>query len=214
MEHTARVCNAVEAFTAGVAPLELRWAAFLHDIGKPACCEIDDNGRGHFYGHPVAGAEMAEWIMQRMGMPGPLVEGTCALVRYHDHVVRPTARSMRRTLAVLEEAVQGRALQLAYELMDLKRADAVSKVERCSKYAIELDQMDQLLREEQRGNMVLRVTDLAIGGGDVIEIMCIKPGPMVGMVLHRLLAAVVDNEVENTREALIDELMMQAQELD
>ena len=214
MEHTARVCNAVEAFTAGVAPLELRWAALLHDVGKPACFVLDDRGRGHFYGHPVAGAEMAEWMMQRMGLPGPLIEGAVALVRYHDHVVRPTARSMRRTLAVMEEAVPGRALQLSYELMDIKRADAVSKQLKCASYAIDLDQMDAILREEQRGDMVLRVTDLAISGKDVIDFMGIEPGPMVGMVLSRLLAAVVDNEVENTREALFDELMIQAQELD
>jgi tRNA nucleotidyltransferase (CCA-adding enzyme) len=98
--------------------------------------------------------------------------------------------------------------------MDIKRADAVSKQLKCAGYAIDLDQMDAILREEQRGDMVLRVTDLAISGKDVIDFMGIEPGPMVGMVLSRLLAAVVDNEVENTREALFDELMIQAQELD
>lgn len=31
----------------------LRWAALLHDCGKPACKTVDEQGIGHFYGHPA-----------------------------------------------------------------------------------------------------------------------------------------------------------------
>lgn len=212
MEHTIHVCNAVEAFTAGTASLALRWAALLHDVGKPACCETDDLGHRHFYGHPVLGAEQAEFIMQRLGLPAPLVRSTCTLVRYHDHVVRPTARSMRRTLAVLEEADPGNALHDSFDLMELKRADAVSKQPKCAWYAVELDEMDSILRHEWKSGMVLHERDLAIGGEEVLEVLGIKPGPMVGMILSRLLGAVVDGEVENTREALMHELYRDALE--
>lgn len=214
LEHTVHVCNAIEAFTAGVASLRLRWAALLHDVGKPACCVIDDMGRGHFYGHPIEGAEMSERILRRLGLPGELVRSTCTLIRYHDHVVRPTARSMRRTLAILGEANHGNALVLAHELMDLKRADAVSKQPKCAAYAIELDAMDRILDEEKHKGAPLRVSDLAVGGKEVLELLGGKPGPMVGMILSTLLQAVVDNEVENTREALMGELwrMLQEQE--
>lgn len=212
MEHTVRVCNAVEAFTAGVASLRLRWAALLHDVAKPACCVLDDMGRGHFYGHPIEGAIMAEGIMRRLGLPGSLVRSTCALIRYHDHVIRPTTRSMRRVLALLEEADPTNALPLSHELMDLKRADAVSKQPRCADYAVELDAMDAILSEEGRRGAAFKVSDLAIGGKEVIEMLGCRPGPMVGMVLSTLLQAVVDNEVENTREALLDELWREAQE--
>ena len=211
MEHTVRVCNAVEAFTAGVASLRLRWAALLHDIGKPATLSLDEVGRGHFYGHPILGAIMAERIMKRLGLPSSLIGGTVALVRYHDHIIRPTARSMRRTLAILEEAQRGNAMMLAHELMDLKRGDAVSKVPKCAWYAIELDEMDRILREEEQRGTVLGVPNLAISGRDVIEILG-ETGPMVGMILHSLLQAVIDEDLENTREALIEELWRRAQE--
>lgn len=214
MEHTVRMCNAVEAFTAGQASQRLRWAALLHDVGKPASLELDANGGGHFYGHPILGAIMAERIMKRLGLPGDMVRSACALIRYHDHVVRPTDRSMRRTLAIMEEADPGNAFVLSHELMDLKRGDAVSKVPKCARYAVELDVMDRLLREEELKGAVLGVKDLAIDGNDVVEQLGIQPGPMVGMTLSTLLQSVIDKEVENTREGLIDELLRAAQQYD
>ena len=214
MEHTIHVCNAVEAFTAGAASLRLRWAALLHDIGKPECFTMDEQGRGHFYGHPILGAVIAKRIMRDLGLSSSLIQGVCALVKYHDHVVRPTMRSMRRTLAMLGEAFPGHDLALAHELMDLKRADAVSKVPKCSWHAIELDEMDKILREEERRGVLRSVADLAISGREVMEITGEKPGPNVGMILSSLLAAVVDGEVENTHDALVMELYRSAQELD
>lgn len=206
LEHTIHVCNAVEAFTGGEAAPELRWAALLHDVGKPKSCTIDKAGRGHFYGHPVVGASMAKEIMRRLGFPLDFIQATCALVYFHDHVIRPTARSMRRILALLEEADPGHAIVRAHNLMDLKRADAVSKVPKCAWHAIELDEMDRILNEEHRNGAAVKVADLAINGGDVIEVIGIQPGPMVGMILSQLLGAVVDGEVENTRKALLSEL--------
>ncbi len=212
MEHTVRMCNAVEAFTAGLASQRLRWAALLHDIGKPATLSLDADDGGHFYGHPILGAIMAERIMKRLGLPGDMVKSACALIRYHDHIVRPTARSMRRTLAIMEEADPGNAVRLAHELMDLKRGDAVSKVPKCAWYAVELDEMDRLLREEERKGAVLGLGDLAINGHDVIEVLGIRPGPRVGMTLSTLLQSVIDNDVENTRDALMGELLRTAQQ--
>ncbi|MBD3278122.1 MAG: HD domain-containing protein [Candidatus Aegiribacteria sp.] len=37
----------------------LRWAALLHDIGKPQCRSVDDEGTPHFYGHQNSGADLA-----------------------------------------------------------------------------------------------------------------------------------------------------------
>lgn len=212
MEHTIHVCNAVEAFTAGVASLHLRWAALLHDIGKPATLSIDEHGYGHFYGHPLLGSIMGKRIMGRMGLPTSLTNRACALVRYHDNPVRPTTRSMRRMLALLDEAAPGHALPLAHEMIILKRADAVSKQPKCAWYAVELDKMDRIIEEERRQGAVVRVSDLAIGGRDVIDQLGIDPGPMVGMILSQLLQAVVDGEVANTREALLTELWRSALE--
>ena len=44
----------------------LRWAALLHDVGKPACFAQDETGRGHFKGHAQVGAAMAAKILREL----------------------------------------------------------------------------------------------------------------------------------------------------
>lgn len=206
LEHTARVCRAVEEFEGGVVAPELRWAALLHDIAKPATFSKDDTGRGHFFGHPKVGAAMAESIMRRMALPSELVNPTRMLVRMHDHVVVPTTRSIRRTLRKFELACPGRAVALTWQLIDLKRSDAVAKVPRAANYAIELDVIARALRREVASVPALTVRQLAISGADVIAEMQLEPGPAVGLVLDTLLAAVINDEIPNEREALLAQI--------
>ena len=49
--------------------LTLRWAALLHDIGKPVAFTLDEAGRGHFKGHAPLGGPMAQTILREMGAP-------------------------------------------------------------------------------------------------------------------------------------------------
>ena len=61
--HTAHVVEAVPQ------ELPLRWAALLHDVGKPACFTTDETGRGHFKGHAKVSQEMADGILLRLKPP-------------------------------------------------------------------------------------------------------------------------------------------------
>ncbi len=203
MDHTIRVCRAVEEFTAGLATPELRWAGFLHDVGKPVTCTIDSIGRGHFWGHPKAGAAMCETILSRMAFPKDFITRVCTLIRYHDHMVYPMTRSIRRTLVKIEQVCPGYARSLIYQLINLKRADAVSKVPRASYYAIELDKVSTAVRKELATNPPLCIADLAVDGRDVMELMHVPAGPVVGSILHELLYAVVNCEIDNDRDQMI-----------
>lgn len=203
LTHTAHVCHAVEEFTGGMASSELRWAALLHDVAKPQTFTIDETGRGHFYGHPKVGADMAAAIMRRLALPDDLVAPVRALVRLHDHVVKPTGRSIRRTLLKFENACPGRALELTFALLDLKRADAASKVSSAAKYAIDLDRMSAAVREEVARGGAWRLRDLDVSGADVIACLGISPGPAVGIILNEMLSSVVNGDVPNERRALL-----------
>ena len=205
-EHTARVCRAVEAFSGGVPSRELRWAALLHDVAKPECFSLDALGRGHFFGHPEAGAKVARKVMGRLAIPGDVVRPTAALIQLHDRCVPPTTKSVRKALRALEQLCPGRAVALAYELVDLKRADTLAKAPDHRDFVAELARVEAVIRDEARRGVTLSVRDLAVNGQDVIRECGIRPGPGVGAVLDTLLSQVISGELENEREALLEAL--------
>ena len=73
---------AIEACPAGCDP-DLLWVALLHDIGKPATTEQNADGRITAYGHARLGAEMAEVILARLGIPVERRARISRVIRHH-----------------------------------------------------------------------------------------------------------------------------------
>ncbi len=204
LEHTARVCAGVECFTGGVASPHLRWAGLLHDVAKPACASFDELGRGHFFGHQPEGARMATRVMGRLALPKETIRRTAALIELHDYPVqRKNPVSARRMVQQLERRCPAEGRALAFDLLDLKRADAIGKAVAHRDYAFKLDTIEGRLRRDAAAGFAANVGELAVDGADVMRERGIEPGPGVGMVLREALEAVVDGSVENSREALL-----------
>lgn len=98
----------------------LRWAALLHDVGKPACYTQDATGRGHFKGHAHVGAAMAAEILRELDAPKPLAAEVVWLI---DHHMEPLPRNE----AELSADVERDGLTRTRQLLILKEADARSK---------------------------------------------------------------------------------------
>ena len=98
----------------------LRWAALLHDVGKPACYAQDETGRGHFKGHAQVGAAMAAEILRELDAPEPLTADVVWLI---DHHMEPLPRNE----AELSADVERDGLTRTRQLLILKEADARSK---------------------------------------------------------------------------------------
>ncbi len=203
LEHTARVCAGVEAFAGGVPTQALRWAALLHDAGKPMCASVDENGRGHFRDHQRAGAVLCRDALLGLALPHEVASRAAALVRYHDRHLSSSPAGVRRLLRRLDQARPGEAPALAYQLLDLQHADAIAKAWPCAQRAVELDVFERALSGELSRGAAFRVRDLAVGGGDVMRALGVAPGPEVGHALSTLLDDVIYGRVENSREALL-----------
>ena len=63
--------------------LNVRWAAFLHDIGKPATFTRGEDGVGHFYGHHMKGQEITRSILERLKYDNKTIEDITILVGAH-----------------------------------------------------------------------------------------------------------------------------------
>ena len=110
---------------------------------------------------------------------------------------------MRRLLRRLDQARPGEAPTLAYQLLDLQRADAIAKARPYAQHAVELDAFERVLSAELSRGAAFRVRDLAVGGGDVMHALGVASGPEVGKTLSALLDDVIYGRVENSRDALL-----------
>lgn len=179
----------------------LMWAALLHDIAKPDCFTLDENGRGHFYGHPERGAKVARDIMRRFSCNNDLIRDACLLIRFHDEPMRPT----RERLLYMMGNIAGEGVdthRLMDELFDLKRADTLGKAPSCFYYVEDIEHMRAMTHELFESGEAYSIKTLALTGGDLIA-AGMTPGPQIGAALKRALEATMRGEVANEREDLL-----------
>lgn len=214
-DHTARVLTVAGELsrfridggdpTAPPSP-SLLWAALLHDIAKPHTFTVDEHGRGHFYGHPEAGCDVARAIMRRLSCGNDLMRDVSLLIRYHDAPMRPERIDILRMMQNL--AGSGVDVpRLMGELFDLKRADTLGKAATCFYYVDEIERMRELTRELLANREAYSVKTLDLTGGDLIA-RGMAPGPAVGAALNRALEASITGSVRNKNAELLTYLGM------
>ena len=189
--HIARVVENVPK------DLPLRWAALLHDIGKPATFSLDAEGRGHFLGHAKLSAEMADSILLRLKAPTALRRQVVFLIERHMSPFEPDKRLLRRWLG--KHGVENTLLLLA-----LQKADFSSKGTDTETDFFE--SIHTCMEEIQSEAACLTLKDLAVNGNDLIAIG-FTPGPKLRKCLEYLLTAVQEETLPNQKDALLKAAM-------
>ena len=88
--------------TAGTpCDLALRWAGLLHDTGKIPTFTLDEEGRGHFYGHAKDSAAIADSVLRRLKAPTALREEVVQLCQLHMTLIPAEKKVVRRWLGKL-----------------------------------------------------------------------------------------------------------------
>jgi poly(A) polymerase len=176
--------QAIERETDG-PDLVLRLAALLHDIGKPATRRREPDGRVSFHHHEVVGAKMTRKRLRELRYPKAIIDDVAQLVylhlRFHgysggewtDSAVRRYVTDAGHLLDRLHKLVRSdcttrnrrraAALQRSYDSLE-ERISALRKRE-------ELD----AIRPDLNGN-------------EIMELLGIPPGPLVGKAYKHLLA--------------------------
>lgn len=173
----------------------LRWAALLHDIGKPSCFSIGADGVGHFFGHAETSTTFAEVILSRLRFDNTGRERILRLIRYHDMPVTADRKLIKRLLSKHGE-------EAAKQLIELHRADTLGLSESYHSRVDIFEEanavMDELLRED---SSCFTLRDLAINGNDVMA-MGFK-GKQIGLALQSCLDAVLEERIPNERGPLL-----------
>ncbi len=174
--------------------LPLRWAALLHDVGKPATFTLDAQGKGHFYGHAKVGAEMADAVLRRLKAPNALREEVVSLVELHMTKIEPEKKTVRRWLSRLGPERLERVLQL-------QEADMGGKGRECPEEMAQFEEIRRLMLEIQGENACFSLKELAVNGHDLMALGF--SGPAIGQTLHRLLELVIDDRLPNEKAVLL-----------
>lgn len=175
--------------------LNLRLGALFHDIAKPVCFSVDNEGRGHFYKHHTIGAEMTGEILVRLKFDNNTIESVTKLVKYH----------MDRYTDIKDSGIKKLINRVGKEniedLFELQTAD----IKGC-KPPLDFSYVEEI---RDRANEVLRkveplsVKELDINGRDLIKIG-IEPGKRMGEILRELLEIVLEKPEINEKKKLIE----------
>jgi len=196
LRHTIAVVENTTAFDAKAPDLTLRMAALLHDIGKPRTRRIGPEGVS-FHLHEVVGAKMAEKRLTELRYPHDFVHDVRELVALH-------LRFHTYRLAWTDAAVR-RYVRDAGALLDrlnfLVRSDCttrnVFKARQLAAYSDELEERIARLEAEEELAKIRPPLD----GRQVMEVLGVPPGPVVGRALAHLLELRLDHGPMTEEEA-------------
>ena len=176
---------------------ELRLTMLFHDIGKPQCLTVDEEGIAHFYGHAQVSAEIARKILRRLRYDNDTTNTVYKLVLYHDSIggEDPTRCMVRRAMNKIGE-------DIFPMLFAVRRADILAQSETFQEEKLKsLAEWQALYEEILERKECVSLKTLALTGSDLIA-LGMKPGKALGETLHEMLELVLDHPEYNTREYL------------
>jgi poly(A) polymerase len=181
-----------------------RFAALMHDVGKPRTRRFLPDGTVTFHHHDVVGAKMTRKRMQALRFPGDEIDAVCRLVelhlRFHGY------GSGEWTDSAVRRYVRDAGDQLD-RLHVLTRADCTTrnrrKADRLRRTYDEIEARIARLSEEEE----LAAIRPDLDGNQIMEILGIGPGPEVGRAYRHLLELRLDHgpmSYDEARAALLD----------
>lgn len=174
----------------------VRWAALLHDCGKPLVKSFGPDGRAHFYGHAGESVRLAGEAMARLRFSNREAEAVSALVERHGEPLPLSEKRLKRLLGALGREGLFRLLGLMEG--DVSAQAPALRAERLALLEQARGRAEEILR---RGDCLTRA-GLAVTGRDLLELGFV-PGKALGRALDALLEEVLGGGLQNERPALL-----------
>lgn len=176
----------------------IRITMLFHDVAKPDCRSVDEDGQEHYYEHPQVGADKTKEILKRLKFDNDTINRTYKLIQAHDDRPAMTEKSVRRALNRI-------GLEQFPALFEVKRADIMGQSEylKTEKLAY-VDEFEQIYRDILEKQQCVTKKDMLITGKDLIA-MGMTPGKQMGEILDTLFEMILENPEMNDRDRLLQE---------
>ena len=173
----------------------LRWAALLHDTGKPSTRTVDEQGEAHYHGHAGRSAEIARCCLARLKAPTALREQVELLIDKHMVWFPPEKKVIRRWISRL-------GFDMFADLITLQQADCLATGTAGAAELAHFEEISRLASEIKAENACLSLKNLAVNGHDLMALGF--SGPAIGQTLNRLFSLVLEEQLPNEKEALLN----------
>ena len=195
----------------GEMVLWLRWAALLHDIGKPRSKRWDNVIGWTFHNHNYVGAKMIPGIFRRMKLPmDNKMKYVQKLVDLH---MRPIVIADDEVTDSAVRRLMNDAGDDIDDLMMLCEADITSKNQVRKQRFLDNFRIVRAKIADLKVRDYKRLLQPCIDGNEIMELFHLGPCREVGQSKQALKDAVLDNKVENEREPLMKLLLEKAKSM-
>ncbi|GIV05232.1 MAG: CCA tRNA nucleotidyltransferase [Fimbriimonadales bacterium] len=187
-EHSLKTVAFVNSEGLEMPAWELRLAALLHDVGKPATRTVDEHGGVHFYEHDRVGAQIAADWLRSLRYPNAVVERIVKLVKLH---MRPGFYTPEWTDSAVRRLIRD-AGDLLEPLLRLVEADI--KAQRHDVVHADIAALRQRIQKLQEAQPPQRWRS-PLSGKQIIERFGLKPGPLVGQIKAYLEEQIIEGRL-------------------
>lgn len=177
----------------------VRFAALLHDIGKPKTVKVSSDGNVTFYNHEIVGSRIVLEIAKRFNLSNKQSEKLFKMVKFHMFTL-----DENQTDSAIRRFIKNVGIENVDDMMALRVGDRLGGG---TTKAISWRMKRFRERIDEVMTKPFSITDLKVNGKDVMEILNIPPSRKVGEILDELFKEVLEDSSKNDRSHLLKRIL-------
>ncbi len=181
----------------------LKFAGFLHDIGKFSTWTIEEGGRHRFIKHDDEGAKLAAKFLKNKHFSNKQIEYLISMIKFHiypSHVMcspQITDKIMMRFVRKMDVNSIDNIILAQADRLSARGPEITDDVVEKN-----INSLNELLNFYLEVRDTLKPLPILLDGNDVMDILNIKPSPKLGEILNALHEAQLSSNILTKDEAI------------